>query len=40
MKVTLHSESIKQKEIVKTTIFLTVGVLYLFSKIGDLFVGL
>jgi len=33
MKVTMHSESIKQKEIIKTTIFLTIGVIYLLFKI-------
>ncbi|MDB4292364.1 hypothetical protein N9954_03095 [Maribacter sp.] len=40
MKVTIHAKSIEQKEIVKTTIFLTVGVIYLLFKIGNSFVGL
>lgn len=29
MKATLNRDSIKQKEIVKATIFLTIGVIYL-----------
>ena len=36
MKVTMHSDSIKQKEIVKTTIFLIVGTIYILSKIVGL----
>jgi len=36
MKVTIDKESIKQKEIVKTTIFLTVGVIYLIVKLISL----
>lgn len=34
MKVTMHRDSIKQKEIVKATIFLVIGVIYLLSKIA------
>jgi len=36
MKVRIHRESIKQKEIVKTSIFLTVGLIYLVVKIVTL----
>jgi len=34
MKVTIDSDSIKQKEIVKATIFIAIGVIYLLSKIA------
>ena len=36
MKVIMHKESIKQKEIVKTTIFLTIGLIYLLVKVANL----
>lgn len=39
MKVTIHKDSIKQKEIVKATIFLTIGMLVLLIKVGNLIVN-
>jgi len=39
MKATIHRDSIKQKEIVKATIFLAVGLAYLLIKIGNYLIG-
>jgi len=36
MKVSMHTESIKQKEIVKTSIFLSAGFLFLVVKLMGL----
>ncbi len=38
MKVQIHRESIKQKEIVKTSFFIVGGLVYLFVKTFSLFV--
>lgn len=39
MKVTMHRDSIKQKETVKATIFLAAGLVYLLIETGNLIVG-
>jgi len=36
MKVIIHKESIKQKEIIKTTFFLIIGCIYLLLKVAGL----
>ena len=35
MKVTIHKDSIKQKEIVKASIFFTIGMIYILWNVGQ-----
>jgi len=39
MKATMYSDSIKQKEIVKATIFMIIGLAYFLIKIGNHMIG-
>lgn len=40
MKVTINKDSIEQKEIVKATIFLMVGVIYVLWNVGQALINL
>jgi DMSO reductase anchor subunit len=40
MKVSIHKDSIKQKEIVKASIFFAVGIIYILWNLGQALLNL